>query len=362
VRWWNASAFYAVNIARLLNKHGHQVWVGADPTYPAYGLAQAYGIKVAPLSFYGNNPFKLTGSLIRMIRLIRKENIDIINSHRSEDHSFGLLAKYLCGTKLVNTRGDQRRIKSQRFSGIRYRLTDAVILTCKQQFSDNEKVFADMRKRVHIIHGSVDEDHFRPSAHQVQTAAKYKLPTDKTIFGMVGRLSRVKDQVRFVDTAILLARKRNELHFLVAGKDVDLTQAKLRRRVQLSGVEKQFTFLPRVDDIADVINLIDIGVILSIASETISRVLLEFMYLGKPVIATDINAIGEIVVPGVTGERIPIQDGPALLGAMIKLADDPDRCRIYGRNAAKVYGQAYSEATFHHRYLAVFNNLMKKSD
>jgi glycosyltransferase involved in cell wall biosynthesis len=129
--------------------------------------------------------------------------------------------------------------------------------------------------------------------------------------------------------------------------------------VRRAGVSGHFTFLPQVDDIADVINLVDIGVITSVTSETISRVLLEFMYLGKPVVATDVNAIGEIVVPGVTGERIPRGNSEALTKAILKLADHSDLCRAYGHNAAAQYGKRYSEARFYRQYLGIFNALTK---
>lgn len=354
VRWWNATAFYAINIARLLRKNGHRVWVGCDPGYPAYRIARNYGLPVVPLAFYGSNPLKLMRSFRALAQLIHTEGIDIINSHRSEDHSFALLAKLLFGTRLVITRGDQRRIKNNLLSRLRYRLADAVILTCRQIYRDNRAVFHPMRRRVRIIYGSVDEDHFHPNAAPEQIRAKYGLPATKTIVAMIGRLSRVKDQRRFVQAAIALAQSRDELHFLVAGKEVDLRQAELRHRVAASGVSSRFTFISQVDDVADLMRLIDVGVILSVASETISRVLLELMHLGKAVVATDVNAIGEIVIPGVTGERIPAGDSRALIRALLKLADQPRLRETYARNAARVYADTYSERAFYGRYLEVF--------
>lgn len=355
VRWWNATAFYAVNIARLLHKNGQQVWVGCDPGYPAYGMARDYGLQVVPLSFYGSNPVKLVRSFRHLVRLVRAEGIEIINSHRSEDHTFALLAKLVCRTRLVITRGDQRRIKNHIFSRLRYQLADAVVLTCRQLHLDNRETFKRMGRRVRVIHGSVDEDHFRP----MQTGSGYGLPTDKTIIGMIGRLSHVKDQSRFVKVAIALAREYGDLHFLVAGKDVDLTRAELERRVCEAGVAAHFTFLSQVNDIAGLMARVDIGVITSVASETISRVLLEFMFLGKAVVATDVNAIGEIVVPGVTGERIPARDERALTRALLKLTQQPELRKAYARNAARHYAATYAETEFYRRYLRVFADLEK---
>ncbi|MDJ0781177.1 MAG: glycosyltransferase family 4 protein [Desulfosarcinaceae bacterium] len=357
VRWWNATAFYAVNIARLLHRNGHRVWVGCDPGYPAYAMARRYGLQVAPLAFYGGHPLKLLRSFRRLMKLVRTQGIEIINSHRSEDHSFGLLAKFCCRTRLVITRGDQRRIQPHFLSRLRYRLADAVVLTCRQLLRDNAAVFDPIQKRVRVIYGSVDEDHFRPRTPTATIASRYAIPPDRILIGMIGRLSAVKDQARFITVAIALAHLRSDLHFLVAGKDVDLSREALQRRVAAAGVSSHFTFVGQVDDIAGLMQRIDIGVVNSITSETISRVLLEFMYLGKAVVATAVNAVGEIVIPGVTGERIPAGDGPALARAIIRLVDTPALRRDMARRAAETYQQHYSEAAFYGRYMELFGDL-----
>jgi glycosyltransferase involved in cell wall biosynthesis len=317
-------------------------------------MARRYGLRVAPLSFYGANPLKLLRSFGALIRLVKREKIDIINTHRSEDHSFGLLAKLFCPVRLVITRGDQRPIKSNCLARLRYGLADAVVLTCRQILKDNERVFLPKASQVHVIYGSVDEAHFQPQASPEEIRVRYGLPGDKILVGMIGRLSHVKDQSRFVTVAIALAQSRDDLHFLVAGKEVDLSRAELERRVAAAGVAARFTFLGQVDDIAGLMQEVEIGAVISVASETISRVLLEFMYLGKAVVATHINAIGEIVVPGVTGERIPPGESRALAHALFKLADQPALRKTYARNAQTAYHRDYAETAFYHRYLAVF--------
>jgi glycosyltransferase involved in cell wall biosynthesis len=242
-------------------------------------------------------------------------------------------------------------------SRLRYNLADAVVLTCRQILKDNERVFLPRGSRVHVIYGSVDEDHFHPQASHEEIGARYGLPEDKLLVGMIGRLSVVKDQDRFVTVAIALAQARDDLHFLVAGKEVDTPQASLRRRVAAAGVAAKFTFLGQVDDIAGLMQRVEIGVVVSVASETISRVLLEFMYLGKAVVATHINAVGEILIPGVTGERIPAGSSRALARALLRLAERPTLRQDYARKAREVYFREYSETVFYRRYMAVFTSL-----
>ena len=66
VRWWNATAFYAVNIGRILQKKGHRVFIGCNEAYPAYRIAKSYGLAIIPLNFYGYNLIQLFKSFIRI--------------------------------------------------------------------------------------------------------------------------------------------------------------------------------------------------------------------------------------------------------------------------------------------------------
>jgi len=75
VRWWNATAFYAINIARILKENKHKVIVGCNKNYPAYSMAKKYGLDVIDLNFYGYNIF--------------------------EDHTFAFLAKLFTKVKFI---------------------------------------------------------------------------------------------------------------------------------------------------------------------------------------------------------------------------------------------------------------------
>jgi len=357
VRWWNATAFYAVNIGRILHKKGHRVIIGCNKTYPAYEIARSYGLKSVPLNFYGFNPFELLSNFFKLLRLIKKEKIQIINSHRPEDHTFALLTKLITGVKLVTTRGDRRLISGNLLSTLRYRLCDAVVLTCQSIFHQNDKIFLPMKKRVHIIYGSVDEEHFKIRNNKNQTLQKYKINPKKMIVGMAGRLGYVKDQFTFVRAASLVLQESVEVVFIIAGKETQIKEKELKKMLNDLKISDHFILLPEIKDIVEVIDLFDIGVITSVSSETISRVLLEYMYLGKPVIGTKVNAIGEIIRPGVNGELVEPKDYKNLAISIRKIIENISLRREYGNNSKRLYKENYSEDVFYKKYIKVFESV-----
>lgn len=358
VRWWNATAFYAVNIARILHRNGHKVVVGCNPGYPAYQKAAALGLETAALSFYSRNPATLMQSFLRMRRLIKKHGIDIVNAHRSEDHFFAILARMTTRAALVITRGDQRRIKPGRLSSGKYLCSDAVVATCRAIVEQNQHVFKPMAARVHVIYGSIDEENFsrQKSSTANPFSGKLDIPAGHPVIGLVGRLSPVKGQETFLRAAAIALSRRKDLRFVISGKEVEITIAHLRNRAKDLGIEAHCIFLPEVSRIADLMEACDICVTASMNSETISRVVLEYLYVGRPVIGTRVNAIAEIIQPGVNGELVNPEDPQALAAAILKLADNPGLRRRYAENSRDLYLRNYCEQVFYNAYAKVLQD------
>jgi len=355
VRWWNATAFYAVNIARILCKNGHRVFVGCDPHYPAYKKAVAYDLNTVPLAFYGYNPIKLFKSFIHMSRLIKKEQIEILNPHRAEDHFFALLAKLTTGVSLVVTRGDQRKIKRGLLSRLKYSLSDAVVTTCRSIIDQNQHIFSSMPYKVYVIYGSVDEEHFCLPPTCKSKPCKLDIDTNRLTIGLVGRISPIKGQETFIQAAAIVLNQYKNIRFVILGQEIDTKIGQLRTKAVNLGVEQHIIFISEMPLVADFIHSCDICVTASVASETISRVVLEYLYTGKPVIGTRINAIAEIILPGINGELFNPYDHDSLASAILKLAQNPDLRRLYAQNSRRLYQERYSEQIFYKKYLKVLS-------
>ncbi|MEJ2639749.1 MAG: glycosyltransferase, partial [Desulfosarcinaceae bacterium] len=295
-----------------------------------------------------------------LLRSIKDFKIDIVNSHRSEDHSFAWIAKTVSGVRWVLTRGDQRKITSSPLSALKYRRSDAIILTCESIFKNNP-IFAMTPRTPSIVYGSVDQDHFRTSQAKPALLQRFGLRKDHLHVGWVGRLSPVKDPWTYLRAIAQLPADLPPTTFILAGPPCEISHADLAVEAERLGIEERVVQLSTVDNIADLMSLLDIGVITSVASETISRVLLELMYLGKPVIGTAVNAIAEIIDPGATGALIAPKAPRELARQMELLLKDSALRKRYGHNAEARYRSRYSEAQFRRAYTDVLDRVMQGS-
>lgn len=99
-------------------------------------------------------------------------------------------------------------------------------------------------------------------------------------------------------------------------------------------------FLGRRDDVPAVLGA-SLGLVLPSRWESWPYVVMEAMALGRPVVATGVDGVPEIVVPGETGLLVPAEDAVALAGALDRLASDADlgmRLGDAGRTRAHSFG------------------------
>jgi glycosyltransferase involved in cell wall biosynthesis len=101
--------------------------------------------------------------------------------------------------------------------------------------------------------------------------------------------------------------------------------------------------LPQRDALFPLYRAADVVVVPSVWPEPLSRVLLEAMRLGRPIVATAVGGTPETVEHGVTGLLVPKQDPEALAKAVAELLLDPGRRERMGRAAAERAERLFGE-------------------
>ena len=286
-----------------MQARGHEVLVMADPGSPPVKRALDYGLQVDE-SIY----FSQVSRTLRHIRLfsdfIKAERPDIIVAHRGESHLLAALAvkKSRLEIPVVRYRGDVRLpAKSFLNRWLTNRLTAAIGVSTgkhRRYYLENfrlQSMGADRDRLVRVIYPGIDTARFKPLARNRELAARLGLEKDDIVIGLVGRLAAVKGHKIFIEAAKIVSLAEKKAKFIIAGKDEALSAGFLKEMATALGLEKTMIFLGEVEDIREVYALLDIGVIASTGSEAISRVLLEYMACGVPVIGTAVNQIPEVL-------------------------------------------------------------------
>jgi sugar transferase (PEP-CTERM/EpsH1 system associated) len=162
------------------------------------------------------------------------------------------------------------------------------------------------------------------------------------LIGTVGRLDPVKDQITLVQAFIDLVTTnpvvKNKVRLVLIG--AGLLMPKLRELSMEAGVDDLIWFAGERNDVADIMQTLDLFVLPSI-NEGISNTILEAMATELPVIATNVGGNPELVIHNQTGYLVPKQNPTAMAEAFKYYLDNPDLLIGHGKA-----GRARCESTF----------------
>ena len=110
VRWWNAEAAYALNLARGLKDRGCQVWMIVNPQSPVHKKAEEFGIPViTDIDLDSISPLSHMSNLFKLLNYVDSFNIQLINSFKSNgSFLFSLVRRLRRHVCYVKTRGEAR--------------------------------------------------------------------------------------------------------------------------------------------------------------------------------------------------------------------------------------------------------------
>jgi len=167
-------------------------------------------------------------------------------------------------------------------------------------------------------------------AHEMR--AELGVPTGSSLVLLVGRLHPQKDIPNLLEAAARLRPAHPDLVVAIAGGGPQ--RAALEGRVRSHGLDSTVQFLGQRSDVPDLMAAADVVVMCSIW-EGHGLVVGEALSLGRPLVATAVGPVADLVMDGVTGRLVPPADPPALAAAIGDLLDDPLAARRMGQAGAE---------------------------
>ncbi|WP_018123416.1 glycosyltransferase family 4 protein [Desulfovibrio oxyclinae] len=301
VRWYNATAWYAVELSRLLAQAGHEVVVVVQPGTPAERKALELGLQVKALDLNTTNPVRLASTIAEIISLLRHHRPDVVNCHRGEGFFiWGALRKAGFGFRLVRTRGDQRLPKNDPVNRwLHAAVADSVIVTNKRMATHFLERMRTPEKQLWLIQGGVDRERFaRNPEGRSSVRQEFGFSADDTVVGMLGRFDHVKGQRDLIKAISRLRENgREDLKLFLIGGDSATSTDEVRSWLKQEGLESHAAISGWREDIAACISALDLGVCASLWSEAIARSALEIMSCGVPLVSSSVGVMPDLVQP-----------------------------------------------------------------
>ena len=180
-----------------------------------------------------------------------------------------------------------------------------------------------------VIPNGVDSNRFTPvRLRDARLRAQWNIADDAIVVGQVGQLVPHKRPDLLLRSFLRARESVHALHLCLVGSG-PMTQ-QLREAIEHAGCSESITLTGYVDDVVPWYrDIFDINVLASV-EEGLGLSAIEGSACGLPTIVADSSGLRETVVDGRTGLRVKPDDEVALAQALIELASDPPRRRVYG--------------------------------
>lgn len=322
--WDSGIAHYALTLSLELARRGHAVELWARRGSPAAEAAQRAGLPLREL----RRPWL---SMPRLAAAARRFKPDVVAAFTGSTQSLGAALSAACKARLVRVCADARLPKTHALARALSRRTAAYAAANTALAAHLRRAFP--RARVDLLAQGIAAPAPEPPP----------LPEEWSV-GLLGRFDTVKGHDDLVAAAALLGEREVPVVLKFAGAGRREREVALAAGTTLP--ERSARFYGRVPKPADFMAECRVGCVPSVGSEAVSRAALEWMAMGRPVVATRVGGLPDIVEDGVTGLLVAPRRPQALARALQELLETPGLCERMGRAGRKRWQARFSLPAF----------------
>lgn len=301
-------------------------------------------------------------AVFRLIKILRQWRPDILTSFMYHANLLGRITGHMAGVPIVVS-----SIRNENFGGPHrervLRLTDwmgDITTTNSRLAADNlvkRGVVPAERMRV-IPNGLILDKFFANGAERTRVRKQLGVEEDEFLWLAVGRLEEQKDYPSLLRAFQILSLDNSKSQLRVAGQGPLLEN--LKQQTIGLGISDRAIFLGLRRDIPCLLDAAD-GLVLSSAWEGLPNAVMEALAAGKPVVATRVGGVPELVEDGESGFLVPPKNPKALAQAMLRLMNlSPEERRRMGEFGRRRMERDYSLERVVDQWEALYRDLLER--
>ncbi|MGI6550964.1 MAG: glycosyltransferase [Syntrophomonadales bacterium] len=174
--------------------------------------------------------------------------------------------------------------------------------------------------RIKVIYNGLDVSLLTPADSPDNVRRNLGISPGQRVVAMVGRLHAVKGHIFLLKAAQQIVTQHHDVVFLLVGEGPE--RRTIEKTIQELGLEDKVImtgFYPNISDLYPIMDMLCLPSLM----EGMGLVLLEAMYFGVPVVATQVGGIPEVIIDGESGLLVDPGNSRALAMAITWLLDDP---------------------------------------
>jgi glycosyltransferase involved in cell wall biosynthesis len=334
-----------------LRRLGHRnVLIGPAAGHPA-AEARARGFEVVGVTMRNTASLVAIGRIAAALRQLRA---DVAHLHTGRANRLGAIAGAWTGVPCISTRRMDRVVKTGPRTRWLYRrgLFRAVAISNAVERRLLDAGVAPERTRV--IWSAVDPETLEPTRSREAVREDLEAGDAACILTLAALVER-----KGIDVLLdAFAQQKQHALLWIAGDGQE--RDALESRAQALGLDTRVRFLGHRDDKADLLNACDVFVLAS-RLEGLGVAALEAMAARRPVVASRVGGLAEVVADDETGILVPPNDPAALAQALDRLIVDPGLRARLGAAGPKRVSQRHLPEQMTDDYVALYREVLEEA-
>jgi glycosyltransferase involved in cell wall biosynthesis len=293
---WGGGEKWMITAAKGLSDRGHNVKVSGKSNSIFLFKANESGLETIPFNLFQDyNPFKIWSTK----KILIKEKVDVIILNLKKDIRVAGISARLANVPAIISRNGIQHFRDIWKHKKTAELVDGIITNTKS-ISDVYNQFTWMDKeKTKVIYNGLK---IRSNTESCNIKRIWNVPDDHIIFVAAGRLTNQKGFDLLIDAVSQLKGRTNPFTLLISGVGKEWNN--LERQIKQKGLNGIVKLIGFQNKLSNILNAADF-IIMPSRHEGMPNVAMESMALGKPVIASNVNGVPELIKHRETGYILP---------------------------------------------------------
>jgi glycosyltransferase involved in cell wall biosynthesis len=346
---WGGQEIRILSEGSAFAKRGFRVLIACQPDAPLGREAQRRGLAVRPVAMRGALDVRACWHLRR---LMQTEAVDLVHAHSSIDAWVAGFAAKSLHLPVVRSRHVSIPVKRRRnfvYNALCDRIIssgDAIREVLVTAGVDAEKIVA--------IPAGVDTAQYHPAVSG--TAVRQEFGINGPVIGTVAMFRHSKGHHVLLRAVPEILRSEPRVVFLWVGDGVG--RVGLQQEVAELGLHAKVHMVGFREDIPACLAAMDVVVLPSIRSDGVPQVMIQALAMRKPVVASAVGGIPEVVQHQRTGVLVPPNDPHALAEAVVRLLRDPQSAAAWAQAGGQLIDAHYALEHMIDRTAAVYTAVL----
>jgi glycosyltransferase involved in cell wall biosynthesis len=294
------------------------------------------------------NPIKDLKTIFELLKLLKKNNFDIIHTHNSKAGFLGRLAGKINGkVKIIHTvHGFSFHEKEKWYKRYMFLFLEKLAASWADHLIFISSPLIEWAKKENLIkqnyskiYSGIELDKFDTNKNKKELKQKFNISSNAFVVGEVAKLWDGKGHITILKAAKLLKNKITDLKILFVGEGN--LRPILEKKIKEYDLENIVEITGFMNDVTEITSVMDIALLIS-DFEGMGRVILEAMACKIPVIGTKVGGIVDLIQNEKTGLLISPNNPKILADKILFLYNNPEIRQNLIKNAYKKINEKFT--------------------